>query len=73
MTLRNWAGPHDQPTQRKDPLMRLLMLICCLCLAIALLAAANVISGVNVLAWFIGGMFAWAVDVTVGGWTFTPR
>jgi hypothetical protein len=47
------------------------MIVACVCLAIGVLGAANVIDGVNVLAWVAGGLLAWAVDVTAGGYVFT--
>jgi hypothetical protein len=46
------------------------MLVAVVCFAIALLGQASVISGVNALAWAIGGFLAWAVDVAVGGYMF---
>lgn len=50
--------------------MRILMLLAVVCLAVAFIGAANIVNGVNVLAWFIGGMLVWAVDVTIGSaWT----
>lgn len=45
--------------------MRLLMLAAVICLVIALLGAASVLNGVNVTAWAIGGLLAWAVDVAL--------
>jgi hypothetical protein len=52
--------------------MRFLMLVAVICLVIALLGAASVLHGVNVTAWAIGGLLAWAVDVALApyplGW-----
>jgi hypothetical protein len=54
--------------------MRIIMLIAVIVLAVAFLGAASVINGVNVQAWFIGGMLAWAVDAFLGDWVATiPR
>ncbi len=40
-----------------------LMLVAVICLVIALLGATTILSVHHVLAWFIGGMLAWAIDV----------
>lgn len=42
--------------------MGLVRLVAIIALAIAFLGAAAVISGVNIDAWFIGGMLAWCVS-----------
>jgi hypothetical protein len=52
--------------------MRLLMIPCIVCFIVALLGATDVVHGVNVTAWAIGGLLAWGLDVALApyplGW-----
>ena len=48
--------------------MRLLMLVSVICFVIALLGAATVLHGVNVTAWTVAGLLAWAADVALAGY-----
>lgn len=41
------------------------MLVAVVCLVIALLGAMSVLHGVNVRAWALGGLLAWAIDVAL--------
>lgn len=53
--------------------MRVLMAVAVVCFALALLGAAHVVNGVNVIAWLSGGLLAWAVDVAAGGYVLPAR
>ena len=45
--------------------MRLLMIAAIVCLLIALLGQLSVFNGVDVTAWAIAGLLAWAIDVAL--------
>lgn len=54
--------------------MRVFILIAVVCLAIALLGATGLVTGVDVTAWAIGGLLAWAIDSALGGYVLAvPR
>lgn len=48
--------------------MRLLIIAAVVCFIVALLGATSVINGVNVTAWAIGGLLAWALDAVLAGY-----
>jgi hypothetical protein len=47
--------------------MRILMLISVVCFVIALLGKLGTFNGVDVIAWALGGLLAWAADVALAG------
>ena len=44
------------------------MLISVVCFVIALLGAITVLHGVNITAWTVAGLLAWAADVALAGY-----